>query len=120
MKRSALGIVTILAAFTMFGCGDLDFAVPCLDDPPIDTCNPDPGEWDTGLECNEAIPFGSICDFLPSPIRELCEEHVLGWLDIGEWDLLDGTCQEPMPAGEPCTEDNDCVATCDVGAGACL
>jgi hypothetical protein len=113
MKRSALGIVTILAAFTMFGCGDLDFAVPCWDDPPIDTCNPEPEIIDTGLECNMAIPFGSICDFLPPPIRDLCDEHLGGLLGDG-WLETDGTCQVPLEGGEPCTEDNDCENTCDI------
>jgi hypothetical protein len=108
MKRSALGIVTVLAAFMLFGCGDLDFAVPCLDEP-IDTCIPS----ETGLECNMAIPFGGICDWLPSPIKELCDEHLGRYLGEG-WDILDGTCHPPLEAGEPCTEDNDCVNTCDV------
>ena len=120
MKRSALGIAVMFAAFLMFGCGEIDFAPPCLDDPPIDTCNPEPEIWDTGLECNMAIPFGSICDFLPPRIKELCEEHVLGWLDLGEFDLFSGTCHEPMPAGDACAEDNDCASgDCDEGIQVC-
>jgi len=119
MEKRALGVLAIIAVFAMFGCGDLPFAVPCWDDP-IDTCNPDPEEFDTGLECNTAIPFGSICDLLPSPIKELCDEHVGGWLGDG-WLETDGTCQEPMPAGEPCAEDNDCAdLNCDEIGGVCL
>ena len=120
MRNPILAALSIVALFTLFGCGDVDFAAPCLDDPPFDTCNPDPEEWDTGLECNEAIPFGSICDLLPSPIKEFCQEHISRWIGDG-WDVLDGTCQEPMPAGEPCTEGNDCLSlACDDVAGVCL
>jgi len=107
--RTGLAVLAIVGVFTLFGCGEIEFAPPCMDEPPFDTCNPVPEIVDTGLECNEAIPLGSICEMLPPFLLELCEEHVLGWLDLGEFDLLSGTCQEPMPAGEACAEDNDCA-----------
>ena len=104
MKRSVLGIVTILAVFGMMGCMD-EIPMICLED--MIPGMPDFCEF-LGQECNMAMGPPTVCEILGIPPED-CEDFF-----GGPWDIGVGTCQDLQEAGGACTEDDDCVDTCDV------
>ncbi len=100
MKKSILSIVTILAVFTMFGCGPLkDFDVPCVEIEDMQL--PDICKYMDKV-CNMAMTPPSICERLDIP-PENCENYF-----GGEWDIDSGTCQDLQPVDGSCAEDDDC------------
>ena len=99
MKRSALGIVAMLAVFGMMGCMD-DIPMVCMEG--MIPGMPDICEF-MDQECNMAIPPATVCELLQIPEEE-CED-----LFGGGWDLGAGTCQDLQDVGYPCAEDADCL-----------
>ncbi len=118
MKKICLGIIALFVVFAMGACGeDMEFDIPCVEEEQMDSCE------ELEKECNLAVPFGSLCDYIPIGfLQDKCVQWIDRFLDDDEgWTNDSGTCQDLMDIGGACAEDADCMETlnCDLDLNQC-
>ena len=116
MKRALLYLTLLMMAAAISACGVVDPPVACYDNMDY-SCDMLEQIRETGdMVCNMEVTLAEECAELTAmlppmvPIPEICQ-HIPDAV---------GTCQLIGATGDPCAEDDDCEATCDLGAGVCL